>query len=94
MEVVKSSTQLINWFRNSAPYINAHRHKTFVLMLGGEALETDNFQESLMISPYLIASVSSLFLCTVFALKFKNNLMLMVIVVNSIKIYVLLMIEA
>jgi len=45
MEVVKSSTQLINWFRNSAPYINAHRHKTFVLMLGGEALETDNFQD-------------------------------------------------
>jgi amino-acid N-acetyltransferase len=45
MEIVKtSSTELINWFRNSAPYINAHRHKTFVLMIGGEALETDNFQ--------------------------------------------------
>ncbi|MEL0630064.1 amino-acid N-acetyltransferase [Psychromonas aquatilis] len=44
MEVANSSTQLINWFRNSAPYINAHRHKTFVLMIGGEALETDNFQ--------------------------------------------------
>lgn len=44
MDVIKDSTQLINWFRNSAPYINAHRHKTFVLMIGGEALETDNFQ--------------------------------------------------
>lgn len=44
MEAVQNSTQLINWFRNSAPYINAHRHKTFVLMIGGEALETDNFQ--------------------------------------------------
>jgi len=44
MEVVKDSTKLINWFRNSAPYINAHRDKTFVLMIGGEALETDNFQ--------------------------------------------------
>lgn len=44
MEEVKSTTQLVNWFRNSAPYINAHRHKTFVLMIGGEALETDNFQ--------------------------------------------------
>ena len=44
MEAVTNSTQLINWFRNSAPYINAHRHKTFVLMIGGEALETDNFQ--------------------------------------------------
>ncbi|MGS2718974.1 amino-acid N-acetyltransferase [Paraglaciecola aestuariivivens] len=29
--------------RNSAPYVNAHRGKTFVLMLGGEAIENDNF---------------------------------------------------
>jgi amino-acid N-acetyltransferase len=43
MQVVQDSTQLVNWFRSSAPYINAHRNKTFVLMLGGEALETDNF---------------------------------------------------
>jgi amino-acid N-acetyltransferase len=44
MQLVQDSTQLVNWFRSSAPYINAHRHKTFVLMVGGEALETDNFQ--------------------------------------------------
>ena len=44
MEVVQDSKQLVNWFRSSAPYINAHRNKTFVLMVGGEALETDNFQ--------------------------------------------------
>ncbi|MEI6897448.1 MAG: amino-acid N-acetyltransferase [Psychromonas sp.] len=44
MQVVKDSKQLVNWFRSSAPYINAHRNKTFILMLGGEALETDNFQ--------------------------------------------------
>ena len=44
MEFVQDSKQLVNWFRSSAPYINAHRNKTFVLMLGGEALETDNFQ--------------------------------------------------
>ena len=44
MQVVQDSKQLVNWFRSSAPYINAHRNKTFVLMLGGEALETDNFQ--------------------------------------------------
>jgi len=44
MEVVQDSKQLVDWFRNSAPYINAHRGKTFVLMLGGEALETDDFQ--------------------------------------------------
>ncbi|WP_354624357.1 amino-acid N-acetyltransferase [Psychromonas sp. MME2] len=44
MEVAQNSQDLVNWFRSSAPYINAHRHKTFVLMVGGEALETDNFQ--------------------------------------------------
>jgi len=33
----------IKWFRNSAPYINAHRGKTFVLMFGGEAVEHPNF---------------------------------------------------
>ena len=45
MEVVQDSKQLVDWFRSSAPYINAHRNKTFVLMIGGEALETDNFQD-------------------------------------------------
>lgn len=33
----------IRWFRNTAPYINAHRGKTFVLMLGGEAAHDANF---------------------------------------------------
>lgn len=32
----------IDWFRHSSPYINAHRGKTFVLMLGGEALADPN----------------------------------------------------
>lgn len=36
--------QYVHWFRNSAPYINAHRHKTFVLMFGGEAVQDKNFQ--------------------------------------------------
>lgn len=44
MEFVQDSKELVNWFRSSAPYINSHRNKTFVLMLGGEALETDDFQ--------------------------------------------------
>jgi len=44
MQVVQDSKELVYWFRNSAPYINAHRNKTFVLMLGGEALESGNFQ--------------------------------------------------
>lgn len=38
-----SSKNYVKWFRNSAPYINAHRGKTFVLMFGGEAVADDNF---------------------------------------------------
>lgn len=33
----------IRWFRNTAPYINAHRGKTFVLMLGGDVTSSENF---------------------------------------------------
>jgi amino-acid N-acetyltransferase len=33
----------VKWFRNSAPYINAHRGKTFVLMISGEAVAHANF---------------------------------------------------
>lgn len=32
----------IKWFRDSSPYINAHRNKTFVLYLGGDAMESAN----------------------------------------------------
>ncbi|WP_019528802.1 amino-acid N-acetyltransferase [Dasania marina] len=38
-----NSKNYVKWFRNSAPYINAHRGKTFVLMFGGEAVAHDNF---------------------------------------------------
>jgi len=37
------TTEYVNWFRHSSPYINAHRGKTFVLMLSGEAIADDNF---------------------------------------------------
>jgi amino-acid N-acetyltransferase len=33
----------VKWFRNSAPYINAHRGKTFVLMVSGDAVAHPNF---------------------------------------------------
>ncbi|GHF86990.1 amino-acid N-acetyltransferase [Thalassotalea marina] len=33
----------VKWFRNAAPYINAHRGKTIVLMFGGEAVAHPNF---------------------------------------------------
>lgn len=42
----------VHWFRHSAPYINAHRDKTFVLMFGGEAVQHDNFQHIILILPY------------------------------------------
>jgi amino-acid N-acetyltransferase len=37
-----NDTTHIKWFRDSSPYINAHRHKTFVLYLDGAALESEN----------------------------------------------------
>lgn len=36
--------QYVRWFRGASPYINAHRGRTFVLMLGGEAIAHANFE--------------------------------------------------
>ncbi|AZN67687.1 amino-acid N-acetyltransferase [Acinetobacter haemolyticus] len=45
VEKLHHNTQhYVHWFRHSAPYINAHRDKTFVLMFGGEAVQHENFQ--------------------------------------------------
>ena len=38
-----NSIKKTRWFRNMAPYINAHRGKTFVVAFGGEALSDPNF---------------------------------------------------
>lgn len=38
-----SQHSFIDWFRHSSPYIHAHRGKTFVVMLSGEAVQSDNF---------------------------------------------------
>ncbi|QIR13271.1 amino-acid N-acetyltransferase [Shewanella aestuarii] len=38
------TTELVDGFRHSAPYVNAHRGKTFVVMLGGEALVSNHFR--------------------------------------------------
>lgn len=41
--VDSTSKDYVKWFRNSAPYINMHRGKTFVLMFSGDAVEHPNF---------------------------------------------------
>ncbi len=41
--MVLSHIDSVKLFRNSAPYINAHRGKTFVVVFGGEAVEDKNF---------------------------------------------------
>jgi len=33
----------VDWFRQSAPYIHAHRSRTFVILFGGEAVEHKGF---------------------------------------------------
>lgn len=38
----ETSPQDIQWFRHSAPYIHAHRGKTFVLMLPGDCISQPN----------------------------------------------------
>lgn len=40
----ENTDQYVHWFRQSAPYINAHRHKTFVVMLPGDCVDQPNFQ--------------------------------------------------
>ncbi|MGD8430364.1 MAG: amino-acid N-acetyltransferase, partial [Ectothiorhodospiraceae bacterium] len=32
-------SRLVQWFRRSSPYINAHRGRTVVVSVGGEAME-------------------------------------------------------
>jgi amino-acid N-acetyltransferase len=40
---ILSTRNMVDWFRHSAPYIHAHRGKTFVLMLPGEAVRHETF---------------------------------------------------
>ncbi|TQV77640.1 amino-acid N-acetyltransferase [Exilibacterium tricleocarpae] len=42
-EQTDANQAYVDWFRQSSPYINTHRGKTFVLMLPGAALEHRNF---------------------------------------------------
>ncbi len=41
---MESQKSFVSWFRNSSPYIHAHRHKTFVISFGGEAVLDTGFE--------------------------------------------------
>jgi amino-acid N-acetyltransferase len=38
------NTTFVQWFRSAAPYIHAHRGKTFVVQMGGEVISSEGFQ--------------------------------------------------
>ena len=40
---MNSEKSFVSWFRDSSPYIHAHRNKTFVISFGGEAVLADDF---------------------------------------------------
>lgn len=39
-----SSDNFVQWFRRSAPYIHAHRGRTFVIVVGGEVIASEGLQ--------------------------------------------------
>ena len=43
MKKTHDHSEHVEWFRNSAPYIHAHRGKTVVVLFGGEAVDHDCF---------------------------------------------------
>ncbi len=43
MKLEHTTNSFIQWFRDSSPYIHAHRGRTLVLMVPGEVVESDNF---------------------------------------------------
>lgn len=40
-----ATTPPISWFRNAAPYINAHRNRTFVIAFSGDAIADTHFDD-------------------------------------------------
>ena len=50
---MKNNNPFVQWFRNSAPYINAFRGKTFVISFDGDAVADTHF-------PHLIHDIALL----------------------------------
>ena len=40
---MSTEQEFVSWFRNSAPYINAHRNRIFVIQLDGEVVGSEQF---------------------------------------------------
>ena len=40
---METNHSFVDWFRHAAPYIHAHRGRTFVLQLGGDVVASENF---------------------------------------------------
>ena len=66
--------QLVQWFRQSAPYLNAHRDKTVVLMLGGEAIAHQNFIR--IVNDIALLNVLGIRIVLVFGARPQINAML------------------
>lgn len=47
MPLSTSPGDFVRWFRDSSPYIHAHRGKTFVVSFGGEAVADDGFPNAI-----------------------------------------------
>lgn len=43
MNRITDPATFVRWFRDSSPYINAHRGRTFVVYFGGEAVRDLSF---------------------------------------------------
>ena len=41
--VMNNKKAQVQWFRGAAPYIKAHRKKTFVILISDEFIESDHF---------------------------------------------------
>ena len=46
--IMESQQSFVSWFRDSSPYIHAHRNKTFVISFGGEAVLDDDFDHHVL----------------------------------------------
>jgi hypothetical protein len=60
----QDSLSMIEWFRASTSYINAHRGKVFVVLLSGEALSDKNLSNVIYDLTYCTAWASNSSSCT------------------------------